>query len=387
MRKALIAGVAAPLLAIPTGAFAATAPNPVVDGSSATGTSSTQQSTPSDPTGTTGTTSPSGSTAPAADPGNGSTAAPPGTSEAYAANVDGVVAVSHTKASSDGSKGKATADPLELGGSPVVGGSGDSGSKAKADGNLLGNGPTPITSGDNNLLVALAPWSYDTTATTANAYSSLATVILGGAVYLDVLHSESHATYDPTANTSSGHTESHGVHLMLGSDKATNDGTECSDNSCVSLYLLYATTDTSGKGTGTQVANLNGMGIVTNKDVGGNCVIPADPLLHVVCVDATGGAGKAAQSSVATATSQSGLPEVDLVSGNATPAGASAAHVTGDTTQVQGEKMTKPAAPAASTGSGNLPFTGFNAGLAALVGLVTAGAGIALRRVRRAPAA
>lgn len=61
---------------------------------------------------------------------------------------------------------------------------------------------------------------------------------------------------------------------------------------------------------------------------------------------------------------------------------ASGGHSNGATAPVTQEKGTSPSAAPAVT-SGQLPFTGFQAGLVALAGVALLGAGVAMRRVAK----
>lgn len=374
-----------------------------------------------------------------------STPAPDGTAEAYAAHIAGVVGVSHTQAKAGPSGGAATANPLELGDSPAVGGSApgkDSKNQPtpESSGTLLGAGDNPL----EPLGLALMPYDAKTVtkdgATSSSASASILTLLIPSAVFLDVLHSESSATYTPgsgdTPATSTGSTTSYGAHLVVGSD---DPNAQC-DTNCLSLYLLYAHTDTSGKGDVSKLASLNGNDIGTNSDVNGNCEIPLNPLIDLICLSASGGTGGTGATSglqqgsaaVLTATSQAGLPDIGLITGQSTSAAGSAVKPQTTTTPPgSGNQTDQGSAPdqgaqapdqatesgngtesangtesgtgaeagngtevspasagktAAGAANGSLPFTGFNSALAGLVGLLLAASGVVLRRTRRSSA-
>lgn len=459
-RAVVVAAIAAPLLVIPTTAFADV-------GSSLTGTVSGTTSTvtstvaPSGSTTSAGDTSTSGSTltsavstvtstvstvtgattapqlvpapttltdaAPAASsstlalpagttsPSATATAspAPDGTAEAYAANVSGVIAIAHSSATatSDQSKTSSTADPLELGGQTVVGGTAK-GANDHKNGTLLGAGDNPLAP------LGLAAMPYDARTQTqgdtwtATSSASLLTLMLPSALFLDVLHSESTASYTQgSPDTSSGSTTSYGLHLVAGSDKSDAD---CSDNSCLSLYLLYAHTDSSGKGSA-YIANVNGNQIVDNQQVGGQCDIPLNPLIELICVYAKAGTGSlpTETAAVLTGTSQSGLPAIGVVTGSSTPAKGTTATVpasqqqgatvpgrsgnpgqSGNAGQTGGQsgnagqsgsagRSGNQGTEVAPAATGPLPFTGFDARLVALLALLLVGCGVAVRRTGR----
>lgn len=357
------------------------------------------------------------------------TPAPPGSAEAFGLSVPGIVALSHTSATANGNPNDsaATANPLELGGSPVVGGSVKGSSGGTKQGTLFGAGD-PNSSANPLSPLGLSVMPYDASVVNsangqkADSSASLLTLLLpdqsqgGPTVFLDLVHSESHATYTKgSPDTSTGATTAYGAHLELGGKSPSDD---CTDNSCLSVYLLYSHTSSSGKGNNAYLASVNGNQVANASQVNGQCNIPLNPLIDIICVTASGGTGipgeqGTQQSSVLTATSQSGLPTpIYGFSGTARPAtgtGGGGSQVPGQQTKGGGGSGGSGSGGSGSGGSGSgggngsgsgggsgvapaavtsgltspaatLPFTGFNAALAALLGAFLTLAGVALRR-------
>jgi hypothetical protein len=276
--------------------------------------------------------------------------------------------VGKTSATAGSSGGTASAHALELGGQTVSGGDTTNGTKS---GSLFATGDTPL--GD----LELAPWAakvnHDSTGTQSQAEASLAHAGLLGVLQLWLLHSQSQATWTPAASTG----------------KSSSDGLEVNLDNQLDVKVLHAQTDSSGKGS-SAVLVINDQGVITSSDANGSCVIPADPLIHIVCLTAAGGAGKDGTTTAAagalSATSGSGLPSIDVTgakSGGAkleTPAAGGSAS-SGD------ESGAGSAAdhPSSSNEASSLPFTGGEARmlLEAAAAALALGGGLTLAGRRR----
>src|SRR4051794_22350970 len=298
--------------------------------------------------------------------------APKATASAVAAKVAGVITISETAATAGSGGGTAHATALELFGQTVSGGDVTDGSKS---GSLFSTPDNPI--GD----LEIAPWSgkvtHDGGGSQAQAEAALAHAGLLGVLQVWLLHSQSQATWTPDA--SHGHSESDGAEVNLADQ--------------LDVKVLHAETDSDGKGS-SAVLVINGTGILTSDQTGNACEIPADPLIDLLCLQATGGKGSngttTSTAEVVKETSGVGLPAGDVV-------GASS----------RGGKVAPPSTPSASTkhgtrhsdggplphtsgpGASRLPFTGGETGLLAMYGALLAGLGTAITAAarRRRPSA
>jgi len=294
--------------------------------------------------------------------------APKATASAVAAKVDGVITIGETGATAGSDGGTAHAHALDILGTTVSGGDVKDGSQS---GSLFATPDNPI--GD----LELAPWSgkvtHDGGGTQAQAEAALAHAGLLGVLQVWLLHSQSQATWTPDA--SHGHAESDGAEVNLADQ--------------LDVKVLHAETDSSGKGS-SAILVINGTGILTSDQTGNACDIPIDPIVDLLCLQATGGKGSDGSTSstaeVVKETSGVGLPGGDIV--GATSSGGTVAKAPATSTTHHARHQNGPLPH--TTGSGQLPFTGMEAGLLATYGALLAGLGTAITtaaRRRRRPAA
>jgi hypothetical protein len=294
-----------------------------------------------------------------------STPAPPGDATASALDIDGVLTVGKTTAhaGSDGAKSSATA--LAIGGQTVSGG--DNG-----DGNLIGTGDTPL--GD----AEVAPWSASHSGDSATGYHSqaeaaLAHLNLGGAIKLWLFHSTSAASW--TQDKSTGHSESDGAELNLAD--------------ALDVKVLHSEADSGGKGT-SDLLVVNGNEIGSSDQAGGQCDINAEPLLHLLCLTASGGTG-----STGVTTSGGTVVKVDVgdgqlggvVSDSETSSGVAQApqrpvvehrRITAHRGQTSGSRL-----PNTGPQAGGLPFTGADVQRMGALGAALAALGAAMTALAR----
>src|SRR3954452_22004564 len=292
------------------------------------------------------------------------TPAPPGDSSAVAAEVSGIVSVGKTSAHAASSGSGAHADAVTLFGQRISGG--DQTKPGSSDGNIIGSGETPL--GD----AELAPWSAKVTeggsGSTAQAEAALAHVNLADAVELWLLHSQSEAEWTP--DQSSGDSQS--------------DGAEVSALGQLDIKVLHSHAHSGKTGT-SDLLVINDSEIGSSEQANGQCEIPADPLLHLICLTADGGT-----SSTGVTTSDGTVISVDIGGGELTG--------TISSSSTKGGIAQTPAAaqpPAkhrnhggATTGSklphtpgpqaAGLPFTGSDAGRLAALGIALAALGSAM---------
>ena len=291
------------------------------------------------------------------------TPAPPGDSSAVAAEITGIVSVGKTSAHAASSGSGAHADALDLLGQRVSGG--DQTKPGSSDGNLVGTGDTPL--GD----AELAPWSAkvteDSSGSTAQAEAALAHVNLADAVELWLLHSQSQAAWTP--DKSSG--------------DSFSDGAEVSALGALDIKVLHSEAHSGATGK-SDLLVINGNEIGSSDQANGMCEIPADPLIHLLCLTADGGT-----SATGVTTSDGTVVSVDIgggqlggtISSSSTKGGkgqtpAPAQHNGGTTSggkTTNGSRLPHTTAPAAA-----LPFTGSDAGRLAALGLAFAALGSAM---------
>ena len=286
------------------------------------------------------------------------TPAPAGTAEAYAAQVAGVIAVSHTSASASGSGTSSTANPLEIGGKPPASqfggtqnGPGSSGSA------LLDTGPS------SQFRLALLPWSavntQDGGQNTASALSDIVLLDLGDqttaqSASVRVLQSQSNATWNSAS--SSGNSSSDGAIIKAGGPSGLD------------IDLLHAETSSSGTGN-SYLLSINGNQIGTSGQVNGQCTLTIPGLLSLNCLTASGGTANSITSAAAgvaevvLGTPPAGL-DIGLIQSKSSSGLAGPPSVSAGSGNQQGSSGgptgNSGAAPAAAAGSGSLPFTGFD---------------------------
>src|SRR4051812_11244861 len=217
------------------------------------------------------------------------TPAPPGDSSAVAAEISGIVSVGKTSAHAASSGSGAHADAVDLFGQRVSGG--DQTKPGSSDGNLIGTGDTPL--GD----AELAPWSAkvteDGSGSTAQAEAALAHVNLADAFEVWVLHSQSQAAWTPEKS----------------SGDSFSDGAEVSALGQLDIKVLHSEAHSGATGKSDLVV-INGNEIGSSDQAAGMCEIPADPLLHLLCLTASGGT-----SSTGVTTSGGTVVTVDIGGG------------------------------------------------------------------------
>lgn len=273
---------------------------------------------------------------------------------ARAVEVDGVLTISETSATRDGDGGgTADATVIGLGGEQVVGGSAGE-DQDEASGEIL-------TTGEDNEdgFLTVGGWSASVDDTSSDAETAVVEGNLGGeeGISGSALTSESHAEDGAASATTTGAT------LDVGGGQ-------------LHVEVLKATTSSDGEGE-SYILMINGEKIATSDDADGQCEIPADPVLHLLCLYAEATEGEdGATGAVAGVADVSALEDAitaqlvaaesasteDLEVGAAPPAG-------------------EPAQPAPDTdpAGGPLPRTG--GGLfTGLAGLLSMGAGLGLRR-------
>jgi len=292
------------------------------------------------------------------------TPAPPGDASAVAVEVDGVIAVGKTSAHAASDDSGAHADALDLLGQRISGG--DQTKPGSSDGNIIGTGSTPL--GD----AELAPWSAEVQQTgdssTAKAEAALAHVNLADAFELWLLHSQSTATW--TGDKSTG--------------DSSSDGAEVSALGVLDIKVLHSEAHSGATGK-SDLLVINGNEIGSSDQANGMCEIPADPLIHLLCLTADGGT-----SSTGVTTSDGTVVSVDIgggqltgtVSNSSTQGGiaqtpAPAKHAGGQTSAgktTNGSRLPHTTGPAAA----GLPFTGSEVGRLAALGLALAALGSAM---------
>lgn len=316
--------------------------------------------------------------------------APTSTADAYAAKVDGIIAVSHTHASASGSGTSSTADPLELGGPtpPSSQFGGTQSGPGSTNGSLLDTSPSVPA---NELRLALTPWAVSNTANSASAVSDIVLLDLGDQTSAEsasvrVLQSTSNATW--SSDSSSANASSDGAIVKLGGPSGLD------------VDVLHAETNSSGKGH-SYLLSINGNEIGSSDQVNGACTLTIPGLLSLDCLTASGGVANNILSQAA------GVVSVTL---GGTPAGLNIGLI--QTTSNSGSSSTHPSvgsggggnggnnggnngsagsgSQGAGAGSGALAFTGTDVFTILLVALLLGLSGAVLvwatRRLRVTPA-
>lgn len=317
--------------------------------------------------------------------------APAGSAEAYAAEVAGVIGISHTKASASSSGTSSTANSLELGGSPPAPQFGGTQTGPGSNSNaLLDTGPS------SQFRLALTPWSVTNTQSDGqNSASAIADILLldlgdqttAESASLRVLQSTSDATWN--SNSSTGTASSDGAILTAGGPSGLD------------VDLLHS--DASSDGTGhSYLLSVNGNQIGSNGQVNGQCALSVPPLVSLECLTASGGTANSITSEASGVLnvilgSPPGDATIGLIqsstSGSATPTVSSGSGEQGPPGSSGGSPGGSPNAGgssggAASQGTGALAFTGLNVGTFLLVALLLGSLGLLVvwttRRVRTA---
>ena len=352
VKRATLVLAMTPLMAIPATAALAATTSPVTTLTTAVAAPAAPASTSSGSSGTTTTVTTHQD-------------APKATASAVAAKVDGVITIGETGATAGSDGGTAHAHALDILGTTVSGGDVKDGSQS---GNLFATPDNPI--GD----LELAPWSgkvtHDGGGTQAQAEAALAHAGLLGVLQVWLLHSQSQATWTPDA--SHGHAESDGAEVNLADQ--------------LDVKVLHAETDSSGKGS-SAILVINGTGILTSDQTGNACDIPIDPIVDLLCLQATGGKGSdgstTSTAEVVKETSGVGLPGGDVV--GAGSQGGTVAPATPSTSTKHGTRHSSggPLPHTSGPGASRLPFTGGETGLLAAYGALLAGLGTAITAAAR----
>jgi hypothetical protein len=305
------------------------------------------------------------------------TDAPKATASAVAAKVDGVITIGETGSTAGSDGGTAHAEALNLFDHRVSGGDVANGSQS---GNLFATPDNPI--GD----LELAPWSgkvtHDGGGTQSQAEAALAHAGLLGILQVWLLHSQSQTTWTPAGSDGQQDSISHG--------HAESDGAEVNLDNQLDVKVLHAETDSNGKGS-SAILVINGNGILTSDQTGNACEIPIDPIVHLLCLQATGGKGSdgstTSAAEVVKETSGVGLPTGDVV--GASSSGGTVAKAPATSTTHHARKPKGPLPHTSGPAAGRLPFTGTEVGLLAMYGAALAGLGTAITTAarRRRPAA
>src|SRR3954447_13771873 len=305
--------------------------------------------------------------------------APDGEASASAVQVGGdLLVIGQTSAKAGQKGGSSSANSLTLLGTQISGGTDHSNPQPSE---LIGTGATPLGHAE------VAPWSahasHTSNSSTAAAEAALAHVDLADVFEVWLLHSRSHAAW---SQDSSGNSQSTG--------DSTSDGAEVSALGQLDIKVLHSDAH-SGKTGKSDLLVVNDSEIGSSDQVDGQCEIPADPLIHLLCLTADGGT-----SSTGVTTSDGTVISVDIGGGQLpgtvsssstkggkaqTPAGTPAHHNGGKTS---GGKTTNGSrVPNAPGPDAALPFTGSDAGRLAALGLAFAALGSAMvafgRRTRR----
>lgn len=274
-------------------------------------------------------------------------------SGATAVVIDGVAAVSQTTASTEGD-GSAEASVLKLGGETVVGGSQEGGGENKGE---------ILTTGEDNEngFLTVGSWRATVAGNESDSRTAVVDGNLGGegGASATVLESESRA------RSGESEAETTGVRLQLGED--------------LTIELLRATTSSSGEGE-SYILSINDEKILTSEQADGQCEIPADPLLHLLCLYA-----EATEGEDGTTETVAGVVDVKALDENLTGRAFDTRASAAPAAEVGGEQIDRaPAGEEDEDGApiGSLPRTG--GGLTGvLLGLLTMGSGAALRRFGR----
>lgn len=211
--------------------------------------------------------------------------APAGSAEAYAANVAGIVGISHTSASASGTGTSSTADPLELAGKPPATQFGGTQNGPGQNSNaLVDTGPS------SQFRLAITPWSVTNKESdgqnTASGIADILILDLGDqttaeSASLRLLQSTSDASWNSTS--SSGSATSDGAILTLGGPSGLD------------VDLLHAEAHSSGKGN-SYLLSVNGTEIGSSDQANGQCAVSLPPLVTLDCLTASGGAANGVAS-------------------------------------------------------------------------------------------
>lgn len=292
--------------------------------------------------------------APASEAGPG----PDSEAGASAAEVEGVLTVSGTDASTEGD-GSASATVVGLGDEDVVGGS--------QEGNGSNGGEVLTTGETDNGTLTVGGWNADVSEDRSSSRSSVVSGRGSGedSPSVTVLESSSEARADGS--------------------RASTTGATVSDGGDNRLTLLHAESSSSGEGSA-YLIGLNGQLIATSEDANGECQVEAAPLADVLCLyaNATAPDGEGdGTDGTAPVGSTAGVADADVADDNilaglfTTTAQQQTAPDGSGTSTPSGDPETDPLG--APSSEGDLPRTGGGI-LTSVLGLVGMGGAAALKR-------
>jgi len=317
------------------------------------------------------------------------TTAPASEANALGLRLDPIIDLSGTHAESSSTQGTATANVLQVLGAPLgVPGAGidvlpqlggtATGNNTKA-GALVDTGATPLGR------LAVAPWSAHATSTPthrhADAAAAIASLVLvnDSTLFAQILSSGSTADNDTRTGTSTS--------------SAASDGAIVGVGGALTVDVLHSDASTA-QGASSWLLGINGTHLVTNEQVGNLCSIALPGVLSIACLNVIGGIGQNNGASILDGS----------LLGMVTPGALQLTSTSGRATTVDGAPKTTPAPKVSSTkakpapkghavrgaATGRLPRTGAATIALAALGLVLCALGlaaVATARMRTAPMA
>jgi len=195
--------------------------------------------------------------------------APPGHASAVAAEIENIIAIARTEATAGPQGHEATANALELGGNaPSKEFGGKQSGKGNSKGHLIDTEDTEFGR------VEVTPWSADVDDRSAVGRAALARLKVADAARIDVLQSESKATYD--GSTSTGSSSSDGAVTNIGGEEG------------LTIVVLHAEATSEGKSASYLLA-INDNKIGTSEEANGACLVEVPSLVVINCLTASGG--------------------------------------------------------------------------------------------------
>lgn len=215
--------------------------------------------------------------------------APPSEAHAVALQIEKVLTIGETAASSGPNEGTASATALGIAGNPLIAGeTGASKSgEGEENGSLIELQQGPLQEGGTD--VEVTPYDVAVKGKKSDSRAAAARVGLSQIARVDVLQSESHTTY--SSGKSNGTAASDGVHVCVIGD--------CKNGSGLEVVVLHSESDSTGSGH-SYVIRLNDTPILTDEQIGNAndvCGLTIgkskDPLLfaQALCAGAVGGQG------------------------------------------------------------------------------------------------
>jgi hypothetical protein len=215
--------------------------------------------------------------------------APPSEAHAVALQLEKVLTIGETAASSGQNEGTASANALGVGDNTLVSGEtgGSQSGNGSADGALIQLEKGPLQ--ENGTDVEVTPYDVAVKDKKSDSRAALARAGVSQVARLDVLQSESHTTWN--SGKSNGTATSDGIHLCVIGD--------CKKGAGLEVVILHS--ESMSEGTGHSYAlRLNDVTVLTDEQLGSAndvCGLtvgkPADPLLfaQALCAGAVGGQG------------------------------------------------------------------------------------------------